>query len=534
MPADGASRVASGASGEIRCTDDALLALVRELEAACRAHGLERALSLGGFPPSEDQPTASYALWAGEAGALALIASVNGGDANAVSVATTPSAVRWHAAHALVGPEPPEGEAREALVRLAEGPELREPPSGLVSQALLAVVEALDRSRTAIREQERASVEIRSRLEQVERNRAHAAIARALGHHFHNRLEVIQARADLAALLHDDELTRRCADEIAQACRSCCDTLIRLESYTSRRPINAGAHYPADEVVTQALARLAPLLESFRAANGPSLTIRRELACDTPLHVPREDLEAAIEALIVNAVEAMPEGGEVTVRTRREDGWAVLEVSDSGTGMEEDVAKRVFNPFYTTKGGGRTGLSLSQVHALVVEHGGSVELTTAPGAGSAFQVRLPGFLTDPATGAPSSRRAGQGAVLVIEDEDDVRTALVELLEHLGYRVVGAPSGHVAERLVAQGNIALVLTDLGVPDLTAFALARRLRSADYEAPIVLLTGWGHDLDPAAATEAGIDLVLTKPIAARTLAAALEDLGLEVSEGKTRRT
>ncbi len=127
-----------------------------------------------------------------------------------------------------------------------------------------------------------------------------------------------------------------------------------------------------------------------------------------------------------------------------------------------------------------------------------------------------------------ARAALPGAILVIEDENDVRNALTELLEAMGYDVIGASGGHMAEHVIEDREVGLVLTDLGVPALTAFSLARRIRGRGVEAPIVLLTGWGHEVAPAAAREAGIDIVLTKPIAAADLSAALTALGMKRRE------
>jgi signal transduction histidine kinase/CheY-like chemotaxis protein len=525
----------------ITCTLETLFHLMAQLDEATRRPGPVSVLSVGPFPPLWPEAVGPSArFWVGPEVAACLLAEAvaprepeSSRPLASVTLCVTPESFREAARRVARESSAVAGhDIAEQVRALADRQDLAVTSGTIAAQAFLQLAQALDREHSAIRDQERASLEIRARLEQVERSRAHAAIARALGHHFHNRLEVIQARADLTALCHDDDDTRRCAQQIQTACRSCCDTLVRLESYTSRRPVNSGAHYPADEAVTQALNGLEHFLEACRAVQSGGFQMIRELDCDTPLHLAREDLQAVIEALVVNAAEAMPEGGDLTVRTRRQDGWAVIEVADTGMGMPEDVANRIFNPFYTTKGGARTGLSLSQVHAIVVENGGSIDVRTHEGEGTTFAVRLPGFLSDRVTGADCARSAGSGAVLVIEDEDDVRTALVELLEKMGYEVVGASGGHVAESIIKEQPIGLVLTDLGLPDLTAFSLARRLRAGGLAVPIVLLTGWGNDVEPATASEAGIDLVLTKPIAARSLGEALSALGM-VPEPTARR-
>lgn len=389
----------------------------------------------------------------------------------------------------------------------------------LLSDSHRAAVEEME----AARERERARIEGQAKLAQIQRNRAYLGLAEGLGHHHNNRLAVIMARAGLLSHMRDDPIVIRCAREIEQASLRCTDFIERFSSYASRTLSSpVAARGVLDDVVRQALVSVQRLIE---ASNGTgAITVATNLECSSTVVVPRDDLQSGIEAIITNAIEAMPMGGALTIRTRQEDAWAFLDIEDTGIGMPHSVASKVFNPFFTTKGPERAGLSLAHIHASVLQHGGSIDVETAEGRGTIFHLRLPRSERHPEDLTGSERRAGDGPIVVVEDEDDVRRALCDLLQVMGFEVVGARDGDEAEEEARRRELGLVLTDGGVPGLSAFELTRRLRALGVEAPVVLLTGWVRDVDPAAAREVGIDLILAKPISAEDLAGSLRSFGV----------
>jgi signal transduction histidine kinase/CheY-like chemotaxis protein len=439
-----------------------------------------------------------------------------------LSAAALESAAR-HLLDAADGDVPHEG--RQSLASLLDGVPFEDTTPSLAARLLVGGHSSIVRELEAARERDRTRVEVQAKLEQTERNRAYVALARGLGHHYNNRLAVIMARADLLARTEAGDTVATCADEISQACKSCTDFLVRFNSYASRMPINPVPRDKLDDVVLGALAAMQGFIEACSAVRGDPIRVHTDLACSSVVMMPKDDLQAGVEALVANAVEAMPEGGTLTIRSREDGGWATLEIEDTGVGMSASVASKVFNPFYTTKGPDRAGLSLSHVHSAVVQHGGSIDVQTDEGAGTTFHLRLPGASLSAQAMPHSVRKAGDGPVLVVEDEDDVRTALCDLLEAMGFDVIGARGGRQAQEAAEDHALGLVLTDLGVPDLSAFELARRLRATGVEAPIILLTGWVREVDSAAASDAGIDMVLTKPIAAEDLVTALKAFGVE---------
>jgi CheY-like chemotaxis protein len=255
-------------------------------------------------------------------------------------------------------------------------------------------------------------------------------------------------------------------------------------------------------------------------------------------------LESGLLNLAINARDAMPDGGRLTVITTdrppseddpvpengvRPGGWVQITVADTGTGMPPDVLERAFEPFFTTKPIGEgTGLGLSQIYGFVQQSGGFVRLESQIGRGTTMHIFLPrhepaatgpsGHASDGATADPGDVRQVAGAtVLVVEDEEIVRSMTVEALSELGYDVIQAPDGPAALRIVQSSvRFDLLVTDVGLPGINGRQLAEAARESRPNLPILLITGYaGRALDDAGLPH-GVD-VMRKPFALEELAA-----------------
>ncbi|GAB4242614.1 MAG: hypothetical protein Kow00129_01250 [Thermoleophilia bacterium] len=248
-------------------------------------------------------------------------------------------------------------------------------------------------------------------------------------------------------------------------------------------------------------------------------------------------LEQVVVNLAVNARDAMPEGGVLTIETKSHPpgsnggpphGEILLIVRDTGCGMRPEIQQRIFEPFFTTKGDGQgTGLGLSTVQGIAESLGGSVEVVTAPGAGSTFTVHLP--LADASVVEATEARSdpviyrGTETILIAEDEPAVRDLLRRMLEAWGYRVRTAGSGPQAEKefLRADGGegegVDLLLSDLVMPGMSGTELARRLRTYNPRLPIVFMSGYPRtDEGPQ---RDGRTAFIQKPFDERSLAAII---------------
>jgi CheY-like chemotaxis protein len=231
------------------------------------------------------------------------------------------------------------------------------------------------------------------------------------------------------------------------------------------------------------------------------------------------ELREVMTNIVFNAVDAMPDGGEITITTAiQAEDWVEIRIADTGIGMTEEVRKRVFDPFFTTKGVTNTGLGMSVSYGIVKRHGGEILIESEPGKGTTFIVHLPtGYMNEipdekavrPVPVTPLTVEAGGARILVIDDEDSVRKILYQMLKAKGYQVVVASSGEEGIERFREESFDLVFTDLGMPKMSGWEVARVLKGIDPKVPVALITGWGVELNKDKMKESGIDLVVSKP-------------------------
>jgi CheY-like chemotaxis protein len=254
-------------------------------------------------------------------------------------------------------------------------------------------------------------------------------------------------------------------------------------------------------------------------------------------------LHQVLMNLCVNARDAMPEGGELTVgaanvtlgeaEVRRHPSahpgnYTVLSVSDTGQGIPPEIIARIFDPFFTTKGVGKgTGLGLSTVHGIAKAHGGFVTVESEVDKGTTFRVYLPADVAASApVAAPTDGALVPGLgemILVVDDEADVRAAIVQLLERQRYRVITAGNGKEAlARFVEFGDkVQLLLTDVMMPEMGGLALIRGAKALNQELRVVAMTGLGDEVTKSELAAIGVTDVVLKPYTPRELLSKVQE-------------
>jgi two-component system cell cycle sensor histidine kinase/response regulator CckA len=279
-----------------------------------------------------------------------------------------------------------------------------------------------------------------------------------------------------------------------------------------------------------------------------SIELRLELSDHLPpVEADAGHIERVLMNLVVNARDAMPGGGTVLVSTEAADrvdrpgnglgGPHVrLNVRDAGTGMTEDVARRAFEPFYTTKPRGKgTGLGLATVYGIVNQAGGHLSIDSAPGAGTTITIDLPASQkpVEAAPDAPSPTIAvdGHGIVVVVEDEPPVRRLTARLLRDAGYRTLEAAHADEALELLERidpADVRLLLTDLVMPRMSGRELAERVHAEHPSLPVLIMSGYTDDVIARHGDAADELSFLAKPFTRDSLLAAIN----EVSEADRR--
>jgi CheY-like chemotaxis protein len=223
-------------------------------------------------------------------------------------------------------------------------------------------------------------------------------------------------------------------------------------------------------------------------------------------------------------VDSMPQGGKINIKAWKENDEVVLSIADTGAGISEEVKTKIFDPFFTTKGPNGMGLGLSITYGIITRHGGSIEVDSILGQGSTFYVKLPvedgemeqKFSPD----LPDS--TGKANILLVDDDPEVSEVLELMLAQMGHRVAVVAQGAVAVALFEQGDYDLVITDLGMPDVSGWEVAKAVKEKSPRTPIILITGWGVQLDSEEMSKSGVDGVIAKPFSKESLMGQLARL------------
>lgn len=269
-----------------------------------------------------------------------------------------------------------------------------------------------------------------------------------------------------------------------------------------------------NKVVEQAVMLTQPKWKEESRAKGLEIEAKLDLKTVSDMVANESSLREALTNLIFNAVDAMPEGGKIIFRSHEEDGYVLLEVSDTGEGMPEEVRERCFEPFYSTKGKGGTGLGLAMVYGVIRRHDGAIDVKSIQGVGTTFLIRLPIKLAKgKEVSAPVSTALEMSRklwVLVVDDEPMVREVLSEYLKGDGHFVDTAGNGVEALKIFKDKKYDLVITDRAMPEMNGDQLAVEIKKISHHTPLVMLTGFGELMKAKSEHPDGVDCLLSKPL------------------------
>jgi signal transduction histidine kinase/CheY-like chemotaxis protein len=348
------------------------------------------------------------------------------------------------------------------------------------------------------------------RVIQGERLRALGELAGGVAHDFNNVLAAIVGRAQLLLSQTEDPAQRRQLLIIEQAAMDGARTVRRIQEFTRMRRARPFQPVNLIQLVEEVLEVTRSRWRDEAHAHGLVYDVRVETDGAPLAAGDASELREALTNLVLNALDAMPQGGHLTVTVGVEPDQVVCVVRDTGVGMTDEVRQRVFDPFFTTKVEKGTGLGLSLVYGIVTRHGGAIEVWSRPGEGSAFTIRLPTAVElppdRPSTPPPA---AAPARILVVDDEPRVRDTLVEMLEKEGHSVVACPDGPSALARLATEPFDLVFSDLGMPVVSGWDVARRVKADHPATSVVLVTGWGDQIDPLEVGKRGVDFLVSKP-------------------------
>jgi signal transduction histidine kinase/ActR/RegA family two-component response regulator len=379
----------------------------------------------------------------------------------------------------------------------------------------------------ALRQAQQASM-------QQERLRALGRMASGIAHDLNNALTPATLYAQ-SLLDHDKTLSPETRDDLAviqQAIGDVTQTVARIKEFYRGRETNV-AGTPVD--IKHLLGQVVELTQARWADMPQARGIVIEVKTEHAEHVPRVlgepgEIRDAVTNLVFNAVDAMPSGGVLTLRSYATQHDVTVEVCDTGIGMTEEVRARCLDPFFTTKGERGTGLGLAMVYGMAERHGAAIEIDSEPGAGTLVRLVFPAATSsEPAVPLVHATRPKVSGlrILVIDDDELLRQSMCTILEREGHSVSLAQGGRAGIEvfsIAAQGaqRFHVVITDLGMPLVDGRAVATAVKSISPGTPVILLTGWGQHLRDGNDMPPDVDRMLNKPANLSELRAALAEV------------
>ena len=424
--------------------------------------------------------------------------------------------------------------------------EYRDHLETMVESRSQELLEANDRLRREIEERTKAQeqmhvanmrlskalAELKRTEEQIIRyERLHALGQMASGsmHDFNNLLMPVMGYSDMLLespdMLDNRDATLDILRRIRDGAANASDAVRRLRHF--HRPADGDegrAPLDVNKAVERALALTQPKWKEEMSARGVAIHIRKEFE-SVPLILGREgQLTEALTNLILNALDAMPAGGSLLLRTTATADEVTVEVRDTGTGMPAHVVARCFEPFFTTKGSHATGLGLAMVHGIVREHGGDVEIESTEGSGTGVALRLP-VTAIRATTPPAAADAEAGGplrVLVIDDDPQVCRFLRAVFETGPYTAEVVDTARDGLRAFGEKHFDVVITDRAMPEMSGDEVAAEVKRQKPSVPVIMLTGFGDLLNDSAQQPPGVDRILSKPLRASELKHAVREV------------
>jgi len=385
-----------------------------------------------------------------------------------------------------------------------------------------------------IAEQER----IREQFSQMEKLSALGELASGVAHDFNNTLAGILGRAQLLLRTNDPEKIKRGLDIIVKTAEDGAKTVKRIQDFARQRRDHNFELVSIDQILLDASEITRPRWKNCAEASNIHITLELLIGSNAMVMGDDSELREVLVNMVFNAIDAMPEGGTLSLRTETVDESVVIKVLDTGVGMYPEVRSRIFDPFFTTKGKAGLGLGLAVSFGIIRRHGGNIEVESQYGKGTEFRITLPvakiaeksvkqveaAAPVSPPEPPPTMQAEPRlhTRLLVVDDEDFVRDLLGEILEGEHCDVYLAADGTQALAAFKEMEFDGVFTDVGMPGMSGWELAREIRQINKRIPIAVITGWGEAVGSHEQKAAGVDWIVAKPFTADRIAELVRDI------------
>ena len=351
----------------------------------------------------------------------------------------------------------------------------------------------------------------RLQLIQSERLRALGELATGVAHNFNNLLSGILGHAQMLLLKSLDEATRERLQIIEKLVLDGSEVVKRIQEFTRLRTTKDFSEVNIKDIIDDVIR-----MTESKWSGGPNIPkITPRIDTDS-MEIPivegnASELREVFIDILFNAVDAMPKGGELAIQAKSVGKSVFVTFFDTGEGMSEETKKRVFDPFFTTKGPKGVGLGMSVAYGIISRHNGQIIIDSELGVGTAVTVQLPVSekVIKEIEGKFNLKQEEKTKILLIEDHKVTLDILAENLINQGHSVHKADNGMTGIKMFKTGNYDIVITDVGLSDISGWAVCKKIKGMSPQVPVVFITGWGNQLSSSQLKEHGVAFVLAKP-------------------------
>ncbi len=348
-------------------------------------------------------------------------------------------------------------------------------------------------------------------LFQAEKLRAVGEMASGVAHDFNNALAAILGNTQLLLYTTHDEELKGTLEIIEKVAKDSGQTVRRLQDFTRKRVGQELFKVDVNSIIKDSMEMTKPKWKDEPQSRGIRIEMVSNLEEIPPASGNASELREVITNMIFNAIEAMPEGGKIEIRSFKKRRGVFIQISDTGIGIGEEEKRKIFEPFFTTKPFTNTGLGLSMSYGIIKRFGGEIEIESRLGQGTTFTIILPiGREEKAGVVSPQPiKKAKQAVILVIDDDEFVRSVLSRTLAQANHQVTVAENGEKGVQIFKEGKFDIVLTDLGLPGMSGWEVCRMIKETSPHTPVGMITGWRVEKNQDEVEEYGIDFFISKP-------------------------
>jgi signal transduction histidine kinase len=357
--------------------------------------------------------------------------------------------------------------------------------------------------------------------------RAMGQLSSGMAHHLNNLFAVILGRVELLLGKVEEASVRRSLEIIQRTAQDGAEVVRRVQRFSRVQPVSDAVAVDLNQLVQEVVELTRPRWQDEAQLRGSRIEVVVDPGVIGAAVGEPAPLREVLMNLLLNAADSIRQTGSITLRTWTRDDRVHCSVSDTGAGMPEEIRRRALEPFFTTKGPKATGLGLSVAYGTVQRYGGTLTVESVEGQGTTVEVSLPSAAATAQVArkatAPGLAAAVPLRILVIDDELQVRSTLAEMLEEQGHSVTQAPGGREGLSYLESNPelVDVVISDLGMPDMNGWDVARTIQSRWPKLPVGLITGWG-ETEITREERGRVNFVITKPFDKALLSQTMSDI------------